>query len=456
MKQFTVRLTPFLAVLTIVLSFTIVLVPIRSQDNPTTLSATLFRSKDWFVVYINVTDSSRANVKLRDLQFNFQPGNTTVRLDKFEAAFGLNFDKVTVPACLRLQRDNTEGPYPSDCTSNKVRRYSVPVSNADIFWYDKENGRNFTLSIIGADSAVFDCSTSQVDCGFDVPAVRDATLVPTIPNAATALPTGNSIVLVRNHDLYVVDRYGKNERQLTNTPNISEGSPGWSHSGEYIIYDALAAGESNSKLYRMNADGTSSTRMTTGSNADWSPVYSPDDTKIVYTATVNSVNQIWEINADGSNPVNLTGSSGADNMEPDWSPEGKHIVFSSKRTGRYELWMMEPDGQNQKQISNNASGCYFPSWSPDGQFIAFMSDVGGGGYDLYTIQVGGGDGHGNRITFNPRAINSQPHWSPDSQFIVYAAKVNSRDYALFVVNREGKGDPNPITRGWEPSCGNSQ
>src|SRR5258708_32786778 len=109
MKQFTVRLTPFLAVLTIVLSFTIVLVPIRSQDNPTTLSATLFRSKDWFVVYINVTDSSRANVKLRDLQFNFQPGNTTVRPDKFDAAFGINSVNVTVPACMSLNREITDG-----------------------------------------------------------------------------------------------------------------------------------------------------------------------------------------------------------------------------------------------------------------------------------------------------------------------------------------------------------
>src|SRR5258708_38632579 len=124
----------------------------------------------------------------------------------------------------------------------------------------------------------------------------------------------------------------------------------------------------------MNADGTGSTRLTTGSSADCTPVYSPDDTNIVYTATVNSINQIWEINADGSNPVNLTGSSGPDNMEPDWSPDGKQIVCSSKRTGKYELWMMDADGQNQKQISNNASGCYFPNWSPDRQFIAFISD----------------------------------------------------------------------------------
>src|SRR5258706_8937780 len=211
MKQYGRFLT--LAVISFVimcLALTSLIMPVYSQNEVNTLSATLVRRRDSFVVFINTTENSRLNVALRDIQFNFQPGNTTVRLDKFEAAFGLNFDKVTVPACLRLQRDNTEGPYPSDCTSNKVRRYSVPVSNADIFWYDKENGRNFTLSIIGADSAVFDCSTSQVDCGFDVPAVQDATLVPTVGSAATPLPTGNSIVLVRNHDLYVVDRYGKN------------------------------------------------------------------------------------------------------------------------------------------------------------------------------------------------------------------------------------------------------
>ena len=454
MKQYGRFLT--LAVISFVimcLALTSLIMPVYSQNEVNTLSATLVRSKDSFVVFINTTENSRLNVALRDIQFNLQPSNTTIRLDKFEAAFGLNFDKVTVPACLRLQRDNSEGPYPSDCTASGVRRYSVPISDADIFWYDKENGRNFTLNIIGAGGASFDCSTSQADCSFDVSVVQNATPVPTLGGGATPLPEGNSIVFVRNYDLYVVDRYGKNERRLTNTPNVKEEFPSFSHSGNYIVYRAIGNGESNGKIYRMNADGTGSTRLTTGSRADWIPVYSPDDTKIVYRSIVSGVGQIWVMNADGSNPTNLTGDSSADNLEPDWSPDGKYIVFSSNRTGKYEIWTMDADGQNPKQITYNASGSYTPTWSPDDQYIAFMSDTGGTGYDLYILQLNTSDPHGNRITFNPGLTNRQPHWSPNGQFIVYAAKVNSRDYGLFVINREGKGDPNPITLGWEPSWG---
>ena len=41
------------------------------------------------------------------------------------------------------------------------------------------------------------------------------------------------------------------------------------------------------------------------------------------------------MNADGTNPINLTNHPAAD-TQPDWSPDGLRIVFSSNRDGDWE------------------------------------------------------------------------------------------------------------------------
>ena len=75
---------------------------------------------------------------------------------------------------------------------------------------------------------------------------------------------------------------------------------------------------------------------------------------------------IWTMNPDGSNPVNLTAGSPADDAFPNWSPDGRKILFESQRETPTnptppgftegpdaELFVMNADGSHLRQITFN-------------------------------------------------------------------------------------------------------
>ena len=88
-----------------------------------------------------------------------------------------------------------------------------------------------------------------------------------------------------------------------------------------------------------------------------------------------------------SNPTaditRLTNNSSYD-YSPSWSPDGTKIAFNSDRDGYEEIYVMNADGTNQTNISNNNSYDYSPFWSPDGSKIVFVSDRDGN-FEIYVM-----------------------------------------------------------------------
>ena len=94
----------------------------------------------------------------------------------------------------------------------------------------------------------------------------------------------------------------------------------------------------------------------------------------------------WElilVNADGSNPVNLTKTGDSSEMYPHASPDGSKVCFVVDETagGRKvrNVYYMNMDGSGRVKVADNARQ---PCWSPDSKRIAYLPAE----FEKYTIK----------------------------------------------------------------------
>jgi hypothetical protein len=166
----------------------------------------------------------------------------------------------------------------------------------------------------------------------------------------------------------------------------------------------------NNEIYVMDADGTNQIDLTNNPSGDWCAAWSPDGMKIAFTSDRNENSEIYVMDANGDNQIDLTNNPAADGC-PSWSPDGMKIAFSSGRFGDIEIYVMNANGGIPIDISNNPAMDTTPSWSPDGTKIAFDSDrLGASG--LYESAIWVMDANGDnptQLTDNP-TTDYDPAW----------------------------------------------
>jgi Tol biopolymer transport system component len=192
---------------------------------------------------------------------------------------------------------------------------------------------------------------------------------------------------------------------------------------------AFASGDSNSDIFVMNADGSNPTNLTNNPAIDLSPAWSPDGSKIAFVSTrdftpggdVSKAFEIYVMTAAGSNPIRLTDNTDQD-ADPSWSPDSSKLTFTTFRGGNFEIYAMNADGTSQVNLSNNSSSDFQPVWSPDGNRIAFLSfrdSVFNIPQEIYVMNSDGTDQR--NLTRNPQA-DGGAMWFP-SAFDEYGQRV---------------------------------
>lgn len=127
-------------------------------------------------------------------------------------------------------------------------------------------------------------------------------------------------------EIFIMNADGSNRFQLTDTPT-NEFVSSWSPDGARLLFTSNQDSPPNeflNEIYSMKVDGTDIVRLTNNQTDEQLPVFSPDGTKIAFQLGVffgflqNS--EIIVMNADGSNPTNLTNSDSEDFGRPAWQP----------------------------------------------------------------------------------------------------------------------------------------
>ena len=258
----------------------------------------------------------------------------------------------------------------------------------------------------------------------------------------------------RNFEVYVMNPDGQQIRRLTEQPKYDT-EPAWSPDGKQITFvsyrdlglihrDEIHRGE----IYLMNADGTNPINLTQSpERPDGVSSWSPDGQQITFTSatlfneSILANSDIFVMDADGTNPINITNHDALD-QTPDWSPDGNRIVFSSNRDHNWEIYVMNADGGNPINLTNHPARDGRPDWSPDGQQIAFTSERDGH-FEIYVMNADGTNPI--NLTNHPDEDN-HPSWSPDGTRIAFDSSRDSilgrmPNWEIYVMNADGT---NPI------------
>ncbi|HEV3344056.1 MAG TPA: hypothetical protein VG125_27020 [Pirellulales bacterium] len=214
-------------------------------------------------------------------------------------------------------------------------------------------------------------------------------------------------------DLISIDVTSKEVTRLTK--DIGQANePSWHPDDGRLALVVTTNGAGALRLFDVKSANV--TAVGSGPN-DRGPCWSPDGKKILFTADTGNGADLFVMEADGTNPKNLTNGPGFD-ADGSWSPDGRKIAFTSNRTGQFRLYVMNHDGTEMTDLlKQDLVYSVYPCWSPDGEQIAF----GGRGSDG-TIQlcVVNSDGQGLQQLSDAGQLNSHAAWSPDGQYIAYA------------------------------------
>ncbi len=223
---------------------------------------------------------------------------------------------------------------------------------------------------------------------------------------------------------------GSNQAQLTKLGGRAL-FPDLSPDGATVAFAGTEGSDTHNEIYLVDAaTGAGLVTLTScaggkeGCANDY-PEFSPDGKQIVYIHQddydgVNGINQqVWVMNADGSNAHAVTTGAVPKDQLPTWSPDGSSIAYASGMPDSEGIWVVKADGTKPRQLSGckagDAAPCAAgsdigPGWSPDGTTIAFargFSAVGANDRPIFLMKADGTDQR--RLTPDPMLVGV-PTW----------------------------------------------
>ncbi len=184
-------------------------------------------------------------------------------------------------------------------------------------------------------------------------------------------------------DLWIMNADGTGKANLTpDGAAVSQRNPSFSPDGKRIVltFDD-SPGLDDLDIAVINADGTGLQRLTdpqADTRTDQSPVFSPDGKQIFYSSFETAeANQVWRMNADGSGRTQLTSPPGQ-SLAQDVAPDGRSVLFISTGPDNtdFDPWLMNPDGTNQRPALDVPGNTFSATFSPSGQEVVFENETG--------------------------------------------------------------------------------
>lgn len=117
---------------------------------------------------------------------------------------------------------------------------------------------------------------------------------------------------------------------------------------------------------------------------------------------------------------------------------GGQIAYTSGVDGDYDVWIMDGDGTDEVNLTNDPSSEGSPDLSPDGRSVAFQRASGapgpGGPPDFQIYQVPSTGGAPSFLNGAADAFDVTPAWSPDGSSLAWVSSTSGGDPDIFTAS----------------------
>ncbi len=174
--------------------------------------------------------------------------------------------------------------------------------------------------------------------------------------------------------------------------------------------------------------------------------------KIALISNRNNNTDVYVINDDGSNEINLSNHPAVD-AAPTISPDGQQVAFYSTRTGTREIFVVDIDGSNLYQLTHiNAHAIWSIDWHPTENKLVFAAAIVTPHIqNLYEIDT---DGNNLTVLIQDNGIeNYEPGYSLDGSLIFLQRRVPGSNGHIYIYDRTTQNITQVTSTFWsrEPS-----
>ena len=190
-------------------------------------------------------------------------------------------------------------------------------------------------------------------------------------------------------DVYVMDADGKNVVQVTSGP-MHDMHPSFAPDGKRLVYCSTNGRGGQWELWTVDLETNVKRMIGFGLFPSWSPDATHD--RIAYQrarARGSRWFSLWTlelVDGEARNVTEIAMSTNAAVVTPVWSPDGKRLAFSTivepaknaagKPAGQQDVWTINADGTNRRRLTDGKGVNATPFWGA-GERVYFVSDRGG-------------------------------------------------------------------------------